>query len=97
MISANMYDFAYRARIANFTMRLSVQQKQAQQTLTEFKQNPDAWLIVGNILQESSYLQTKYLALQVLDDVIMTRWKVLPREQCLGKQQESRVLLPAHD
>ncbi|KAH2079823.1 hypothetical protein KXV74_008770 [Aspergillus fumigatus] len=65
-------------------MRLSVQQKQAQQTLTEFKQNPDAWLIVGNILQESSYLQTKYLALQVLDDVIMTRWKVLPREQCLG-------------
>jgi hypothetical protein len=37
------------------------------------------------------------LALQVLDDVIMTRWKVLPREQCLGKQQESRVLLPAHD
>lgn len=24
------------------------------------------------------------LALQVLDDVIMTRWKVLPKEQCLG-------------
>ncbi|KAL1967492.1 hypothetical protein VTN77DRAFT_3007 [Rasamsonia byssochlamydoides] len=59
-------------------------QKQAQQTLTEFKQNPDAWLLVGNILQESSYSQTKYLGLQVLDDVIMTRWKVLPREQCQG-------------
>lgn len=57
---------------------------------------------MGNILQESSYPQTKCwfppsavptsmstdlgidLALQVLDDVIMTRWKVLPREQCLG-------------
>lgn len=25
------------------------------------------------------------LGLQVLDDVIMTRWKVLPREQCQGK------------
>ena len=24
------------------------------------------------------------LGLQVLDNVIMTRWKVLPREQCLG-------------
>ena len=35
MIPANMYDFASRAWIANFTMRLSVQQKQAQQTLTE--------------------------------------------------------------
>jgi exportin-1 len=59
-------------------------QKQAQQTLTEFKQNPDAWVTVGNILQEASYPQTKYIALQVLDDVIMTRWKVLPRDQCQG-------------
>jgi hypothetical protein len=25
------------------------------------------------------------IALQVLDNVIMTRWKVLPREQCQGK------------
>lgn len=24
------------------------------------------------------------IALQVLDDVIMTRWKVLPRDQCQG-------------
>lgn len=33
--SANMYDFSSKAWVANFTMRLSVQQKQAQQTLTE--------------------------------------------------------------
>lgn len=25
------------------------------------------------------------LGLQVLDNVIMTRWKVLPRDQCQGK------------
>jgi hypothetical protein len=25
----------------------------------QFKQNPDAWVTVGNILQEASYLQTK--------------------------------------
>lgn len=25
------------------------------------------------------------IALQVLDNVIMTRWKVLPRDQCQGK------------
>lgn len=59
-------------------------QKQAEQSLTEFKQNPDSWLLVGNILQEATYVQTKYLCLQVLDDVINTRWKVLPREQCQG-------------
>ncbi|RMZ92348.1 hypothetical protein DV736_g407, partial [Chaetothyriales sp. CBS 134916] len=60
------------------------QQKEAQQKLNEFKSNPDAWLMVDKILQEASYMPTKYLALQVLDDVVNTRWKVLPREQCLG-------------
>lgn len=30
----------------------------------------------------------KDLALQVLDNVIMTRWKVLPREQCQGAHSE---------
>ncbi|KAI9796871.1 MAG: Karyopherin transporter [Piccolia ochrophora] len=59
-------------------------QKQAQATLNQFKENPDAWLLVDKILQDASYPQTKYLGLQVLDGVIMTRWKVLPREQCQG-------------
>jgi hypothetical protein len=31
------------------------------------------------------------LGLQVLDNVIMTRWKVLPREQCQGKYLRLRV------
>ena len=60
------------------------QQKQAQSTLNQFKENPDAWLMVDKILQEAQYPQTKYLGLQVLDNVIMTRWKVLPRAQCQG-------------
>ncbi|KKY28632.1 putative exportin [Phaeomoniella chlamydospora] len=59
-------------------------QKAAQQKLTEFKSNPDAWLMVDKILQEATYIPTKYLGLQVLDDVISTRWKVLPRDQCQG-------------
>ena len=40
--------------------------------------------MVDKILQEATYIPTKYLGLQVLDDVINTRWKVLPRDQCLG-------------
>jgi len=59
-------------------------QKQAQATLNQFKENPDAWLLVDKILQDATYPQTKYLGLQVLDNVIMTRWKVLPRDQCMG-------------
>ncbi|PSS20309.1 hypothetical protein M430DRAFT_99999 [Amorphotheca resinae ATCC 22711] len=59
-------------------------QKAAQATLNQFKEDPDAWLLVDKILQDATYPQTKYLGLQILDNVIMTRWKVLPREQCQG-------------
>nr|POE52105.1 exportin-1 [Quercus suber] len=60
------------------------QQKEAQASLNQFKENPDSWLLVDKILQDAQYPQTKYLGLQVLDSVIMTRWKVLPRDQCQG-------------
>ena len=33
------------------------------------------------------------LGLQVLDSVVMTRWKVLPREQCQGRLTNLRVLV----
>ncbi|KAL2170884.1 hypothetical protein VTG60DRAFT_4288 [Thermothelomyces hinnuleus] len=60
------------------------QQKAAQAALNQFKEDPDAWLMVDEILSRATYEQTKFLGLQVLDNVIMTRWKVLPREQCQG-------------
>ncbi|KAM7208660.1 CRM1 C terminal domain containing protein [Naviculisporaceae sp. PSN 640] len=60
------------------------QQKAAQAALNQFKEDPDAWLMVDDILTRATYQQTKFLGLQVLDNVIMTRWKVLPREQCQG-------------
>ncbi|KAL9082748.1 MAG: hypothetical protein Q9159_006208 [Coniocarpon cinnabarinum] len=50
----------------------------------QFKENPESWMLVDQILQESSYSQTKYLGLQVLDALIMTRWKVLPQDQRNG-------------
>lgn len=37
------------------------------------------------------------IALQVLDNVIMTRWKVLPRDQCQGKNyNDLRGFVPAY-
>ncbi|KAK4228450.1 CRM1 C terminal-domain-containing protein [Podospora fimiseda] len=60
------------------------QQKAAQAALNQFKEDPDAWLMVDEILSRATYEQTKFLGLQVLDNVIMTRWKVLPRDQCQG-------------
>ena len=41
-------------------------------------------LQVDTILEFSNNQQTKYYALQILESVIKTRWKVLPRNQCEG-------------
>ncbi|KAK5746360.1 Karyopherin transporter [Elasticomyces elasticus] len=72
------------ATVQSFYEGRGEQQKSAQATLNQFKENPDAWLMVDKILSDAQYPQTKYLGLQVLDAVIMTRWKVLPRDQCQG-------------
>ena len=61
-----------------------LQQRMAQEVLTTLKEHPDAWTRVDTILEYSSNQQTKYYALQILENVIKTRWKVLPRPQCEG-------------
>lgn len=63
---------------------LALQQKMAQQVLAQFQEHPDAWQRVPAILQQSSNAQTKYIALQILDKLIATKWKVLPADQQQG-------------
>ncbi|XP_077866004.1 exportin-1 [Saccoglossus kowalevskii] len=60
------------------------QQRMAQEVLTTLKEHPDAWTRVDTILEYSQNQQTKYYALQILETVIKSRWKVLPRSQCEG-------------
>lgn len=66
-------------------IHLFVQQRVAQEVLTTLKEHPDAWTRVDTILEFSQNQQTKYYALQILEQVIKTRWKVLPRTQCEGE------------
>lgn len=56
----------------------------AQDILTTLKEHPEAWTRVDSILEYSQNQQTKFYALQILEEVIKTRWKVLPRNQCEG-------------
>uniref|UniRef100_A0A8C1B4C4 Exportin 1 n=1 Tax=Cyprinus carpio carpio TaxID=630221 RepID=A0A8C1B4C4_CYPCA len=58
------------------------QQRLAQEVLTNLKDHPDAWTRVDTILEFSQNMKTKYYALQILETVIKTRWKILPRNQC---------------
>lgn len=60
------------------------EQQQAQRILTQFQEHPDAWMRVDTILEKSNVLQTKHIALSILDKLISTRWKILPREHCQG-------------
>ncbi|CAK1540499.1 unnamed protein product [Leptosia nina] len=60
------------------------QQRVAQDILTALKEHPDAWTRVDTILEFSQNQETKYYALQILEQVIKTRWKILPRNQCEG-------------
>ncbi|XP_020080083.1 protein EXPORTIN 1A-like [Ananas comosus] len=53
----------------------------ADQILRELQNNPDLWLQVVHILQNSQNLNTKFFALQVLESVIKYRWNALPVEQ----------------
>lgn len=75
----------------------------AQQVLTQFQEHPDAWTRVPEILEHSSFPQTKvcgqftwlyagcssifmqYIGLQILEKLILTRWKSLPDGQRQGE------------
>ena len=56
----------------------------AQNVLTKFKEHPDAWTRVDDILSKAQNQETKFFALQVLQPVIQYHWKALPRAQCDG-------------
>ncbi|XP_067621814.1 exportin-1 [Eurosta solidaginis] len=56
----------------------------AQDILTTLREHPDAWTRVDSILEFSQNQRTKFYALQILEEVIKTRWKILPRNQCEG-------------
>lgn len=58
--------------------------KHAQAVLTEFQENADAWRRVDAILDNSSDVNSKFIALNVLEKLVQTRWKMLPPEQCQG-------------
>ncbi|ORE09740.1 ARM repeat-containing protein [Rhizopus microsporus var. microsporus] len=55
----------------------------AQAVITDFQKDPNSWQIVDQILEQSSYLQTKFIALNILEDFIRVRWNTLPVDQRL--------------
>ncbi|KAK4704590.1 exportin-1, partial [Phenoliferia sp. Uapishka_3] len=61
-----------------------MEQAQAQTILTQFQDHPDSWQKVPEILEQSTNSQTKYIALQIMDKLIKSKWKILPEAQRSG-------------
>ena len=70
--------------VETFYSGSGAQQKQAQEILTKFQENPDSWQRADQILQYAKNPQTKFIGLSILDKLITTKWKLLPNEQRIG-------------
>jgi len=53
----------------------------ANKALMQLQEAPDLWTKADDMMEKSINHQTKFFGLQVLDDAIKTRWKIIPKEQ----------------
>uniref|UniRef100_F1KQU0 Exportin-1 n=1 Tax=Ascaris suum TaxID=6253 RepID=F1KQU0_ASCSU len=85
LLSSEKTDVPLLDQVVNVMNRSTGETQQlASKILTELKEQEGSWMRVDGILQFSQLVQTKYYALQILESLIQTRWKTLPREQCEG-------------
>lgn len=49
--------------------------------LMQLQEAPDLWTQADAIIEQATTAQARFFGLQVLDDAIKTRWKILPAEQ----------------
>ena len=56
----------------------------AHDLLTQLKGRPEAWQVVDTVLANSESPDTKFFCLNILENVIQQRWKVLSEEHRNG-------------
>lgn len=63
---------------------INPQRSDANKALMRLQEVPDLWTKADGILERAVNAQTRFFGLQILDDAIRTRWKILPAEQREG-------------
>lgn len=63
---------------------ISPHRAQANKALMQLQESPDLWQRADGIIEQSQNPNSRFFGLQVLDDAIKTRWKILPVEQREG-------------
>ena len=63
---------------------LNAQRPRANDFLVTLKDNPEMWKRADAILETSKQEGSKFFALQLLSDMINTKWKIVPHDQRMG-------------
>ncbi|KAI9352486.1 CRM1 C terminal-domain-containing protein [Zopfochytrium polystomum] len=69
---------------AIYSPTISSERDLANRVLTQFQHHPESWKRVDAILERSQLMQTKFLALAILENLIKTMWRALPDAQRMG-------------
>ncbi|KAH6575064.1 hypothetical protein BASA60_005186 [Batrachochytrium salamandrivorans] len=78
-------DVALFDRVSStFFKSVGPEQLLAKRVLEQFQEHPDAWKRVDTILERSALSESKFIALQILEKLIKTMWKILPQAQRQG-------------
>jgi exportin-1 len=83
-----LLDFSLPFSVATFDQVVAIfidpshpQRAVAERVLNAFREHPDSWTRVDTILAASQSPQARYAAMQVLENVVKFRWKLLPSAQ----------------
>lgn len=67
-----------------YESKITPQIQEAQKVLTQFQNHPQAWTKVNTIYTQSTYNNTKYLALCILLETVKFKWNIIPPNQKEG-------------
>ncbi|KAG7366981.1 Importin-beta N-terminal domain containing protein [Nitzschia inconspicua] len=65
---------------------VSPHRAEANKALMGLQESPELWQLADGIIEKSQNPQARFFGLQILDDAIKSRWKILPPEQKTGSR-----------
>mmetsp|Transcript_3884 Transcript_3884/g.9253 ORF Transcript_3884/g.9253 Transcript_3884/m.9253 type:complete len:1088 (+) Transcript_3884:342-3605(+) len=63
---------------------ISPHRAQANKALMQLQESPELWRMADTIIEQSQNPNSRFFGLQVLDDAIKIRWKIIPTDQKEG-------------
>jgi len=85
LISSDNFDISLLDQIVGAAYDpVSPHRAQANKALMQLQESPELWRTADKIIEQSQNPNSRFFGLQVLDDAIKTRWKIIPADQKEG-------------